>query len=76
MVIIENLDLRSVSPGRYELIALPLRIREGDGSPGAPTKVAAGAYDAGVSIVGIGIDNADKIRAFRDRMSLLRNFRA
>ena len=33
MVIIENLDLRAVSPGPYELIALPLRIRDGDGSP-------------------------------------------
>ncbi|MDI1335442.1 MAG: cyclase family protein [Lacunisphaera sp.] len=33
IVILENLDLRAVAPGVYELIALPLRIRGGDGSP-------------------------------------------
>lgn len=33
IVILENLDLRAVKPGRYELIALPLKIRGGDGSP-------------------------------------------
>ena len=33
IVILENLDLRAVTPGRYELIALPLKIRGGDGSP-------------------------------------------
>lgn len=33
IVIVENLDLRAVAPGVYELIALPLRIRGGDGSP-------------------------------------------
>ena len=33
LVIIENLDLRAIAPGVYELIALPLRIRGGDGSP-------------------------------------------
>lgn len=33
LVILENLDLRAVAPGVYELIALPLRIRGGDGSP-------------------------------------------
>lgn len=31
--IIEGLDLSRVSPGRYELICLPLRIENGDGSP-------------------------------------------
>lgn len=31
--ILENLDLRAAAPGVYELIALPLRIRGGDGSP-------------------------------------------
>ncbi len=31
--ILENLDLRAVSPGDYELIALPLKIKGGDGSP-------------------------------------------
>ena len=33
LVIVENLDLRAVAPGVYELIALPLRIQGGDGSP-------------------------------------------
>ena len=33
LVILENLDLRAVVPGVYELIALPLKIRGGDGSP-------------------------------------------
>ena len=33
LLIIENLDLRAVTPGIYELIALPLRITGGDGSP-------------------------------------------
>lgn len=31
--ILENLNLRGVSDGEYELIALPLRIAGGDGSP-------------------------------------------
>jgi arylformamidase len=33
IVILENLDLRAISPGIYELIALPLKIKAGDGSP-------------------------------------------
>lgn len=33
IVILENLDLRAITPGVYELIALPLRIQGGDGSP-------------------------------------------
>jgi arylformamidase len=33
LLIIENLDLRAVAPGVYELIALPLRIKGADGSP-------------------------------------------
>jgi arylformamidase len=33
ILILENLDLRAVSPGNYWLIALPLRIEGGDGSP-------------------------------------------
>jgi arylformamidase len=33
IVILENLDLRVIAPGVYELIALPLRIKGGDGSP-------------------------------------------
>lgn len=33
LIILENLDLRAVAPGVYELIALPLRIAGGDGSP-------------------------------------------
>lgn len=31
--ILENLVLSDVAPGRYELVALPLRLMEGDGSP-------------------------------------------
>ena len=33
IVILENLDLDAAPPGLYELIALPLRIQGGDGSP-------------------------------------------
>lgn len=33
VVIIEGLDLAGVAPGRYELVALPLRIADSDGSP-------------------------------------------
>ena len=33
IVILENLDLRAIAPGVYELIALPLRIQGADGSP-------------------------------------------
>jgi arylformamidase len=33
IIILENLDLAAVPPGRYELIALPLKVRGGDGSP-------------------------------------------
>ena len=33
ILILENLDLRDVAPGPYELIALPLRIVGADGSP-------------------------------------------
>ena len=33
VAILENLDLRSVPPGDYELIALPLRVVGGDSSP-------------------------------------------
>ena len=33
IVILENLDLSAVEPGVYELSALPLKIRGGDGSP-------------------------------------------
>ncbi|QQZ07820.1 arylformamidase [Heyndrickxia vini] len=31
--ILENIDLKDVEPGHYELIALPLSIQEADGSP-------------------------------------------
>lgn len=31
--ILENLVLANVSPGRYELVAIPLRLMEGDASP-------------------------------------------
>ena len=33
MVIIEGLDLSHVSPGRYELICAPLKVKDGDGAP-------------------------------------------
>ena len=33
VIIIEGLDLNKVKPGNYELIALPLKIKDGDGSP-------------------------------------------
>lgn len=33
ILILENLQLDGVAPGRYELIALPLKIANGDGSP-------------------------------------------
>ncbi len=33
VIIVENLRLRDVPDGSYELIALPLRIADGDGSP-------------------------------------------
>ena len=33
ILIIESLDLRDVAAGVYELIALPLKLRGGDGSP-------------------------------------------
>jgi arylformamidase len=32
-VIIEGLDLREVEPGDYDLVCLPLKIRDGDGAP-------------------------------------------
>jgi len=32
--VIEGLDLSDVKPGEYELVCLPLRIANGDGSPG------------------------------------------
>ncbi len=33
IIIIEGLDLSNIKAGEYELIALPLKIRDGDGSP-------------------------------------------
>jgi arylformamidase len=33
IVILEGLDLSGVPPGRYELLCLPLRVRDGDGAP-------------------------------------------
>ena len=32
-VIIEGLDLREVEPGDYEMICLPLKVKDGDGAP-------------------------------------------
>jgi arylformamidase len=33
ILIIEGLDLSGVEPGEYELVCLPLKIRDGDGAP-------------------------------------------
>jgi arylformamidase len=33
IIIIEGLDLREVEPGDYELICLPLKVKDGDGAP-------------------------------------------
>jgi arylformamidase len=33
VLILEGLDLRAVSPGDYELLALPLLLAHGDGAP-------------------------------------------
>ncbi|HTU01707.1 MAG TPA: cyclase family protein [Candidatus Sulfotelmatobacter sp.] len=33
VVVLENLDLSAVPPGRYELLCLPLKIEGGDGAP-------------------------------------------
>lgn len=33
VVVVENLDLENIRPGRYQLICLPLRLRGLDGSP-------------------------------------------
>jgi arylformamidase len=32
-VIIEGLDLREIEPGDYEMVCLPLKIKDGDGAP-------------------------------------------
>jgi arylformamidase len=32
-IVVEGLDLREVEPGDYELICLPLKVKDGDGSP-------------------------------------------
>ena len=32
-IIIEGLDLREVEPGDYEMICLPLKVKDGDGAP-------------------------------------------
>jgi arylformamidase len=33
VIIVEGLDLRAIAPGDYELICLPLKIKDGDGGP-------------------------------------------
>src|SRR5262249_52753483 len=43
VVIVEGLNLTGISPGRYELLCLPLKILEGDG---APARVLLRALDA------------------------------
>ena len=32
-IIVEGLDLREVEPGDYEMICLPLKVKDGDGAP-------------------------------------------
>ena len=32
-LIIEGLDLREIEPGDYEMICLPLKVKDGDGAP-------------------------------------------
>jgi arylformamidase len=32
-LIIEGLDLREIEPGDYELVCLPLKVKDGDGAP-------------------------------------------
>jgi arylformamidase len=44
VVIVEGLDLREVPPGVYELMCLPLRIREGSGD-GAPARAVLRTID-------------------------------
>lgn len=33
VIVVEGLDLRSIEPGPYELLCLPLKVRGGDGAP-------------------------------------------
>ncbi len=33
VIVIEGLDLREVAPGDYEMICLPLKVKDGDGAP-------------------------------------------
>ncbi len=33
LIIVEGLDLREVEPGDYEMICLPLKVKDGDGAP-------------------------------------------
>jgi arylformamidase len=40
VILVENLDLSAVPPGDYELICLPLPIREGDGAPARAVLIA------------------------------------
>ena len=45
--ILEGLDLSGVAAGRYELICLPLKVREGDGAPARAILRRRGAGGAG-----------------------------
>jgi arylformamidase len=40
VIIVENLDLSAVPHGDYELICLPLRVRDGDGAPARAVLIA------------------------------------
>ena len=48
--ILENLVLADVPPGRYELVALPLRIMRGDGSPVRAVLIDRGSPGDGQAI--------------------------
>ena len=45
VVVLEGIDLRRVSPGRYRLICLPLRLQDSDGAPARAILVAEDATD-------------------------------
>ncbi len=33
MILVEGLDLRGIEPGTYELICMPLKLKDCDGAP-------------------------------------------
>ncbi|HEY5974825.1 MAG TPA: cyclase family protein [Geobacteraceae bacterium] len=49
-VILEGLDLSAVTPGEYELICLPLKVRDGDGAPARAVLRGAAGGEAGRTV--------------------------